>query len=811
VLFVFGFAPAAFAAGQHSHHASKAKPGVPGRSAQHQKLDRELTFRADHKNPNDTTSVIITLTPGASLPAEFKKFARAGKLNLINAHVVDLPNRLLKQVAAHPAVFDVHYNRPIFKHNFRTSLTVGALAAQRAYGMTGAGVGVAVIDSGITAWHPDLMNRSTASYPYGDQRVSKFIDVVNGQGLPYDDNGHGTHVSGIIAGNGHDSKGQKSGVAPDASIVSLKVLDANGLGTIGNIIQALDWVVANRTTYNIRVVNLSVGAGIHESYWTDPLTLAAKRAVDAGVVVVTAAGNIGRNSAGQTQYGGITAPGNAPWVLTVGAYSTQGTPGRGDDVIAGYSSRGPTAVDYAAKPDLVAPGTGTMSLATPGSTFYSTKTAFLVPGLVPTAFVPYLSLSGTSMAAPVVSGTVALMLQANPSLTPNAVKAILMYTAQHHAGYNALTEGAGFLNTVGAVRLAQFYATAQPGQRVPVQKMWSKYVLWGNHKVTGGLLRPTANAYRLGVVWGAGQTPQGENVVWGSECGDATCDNVLWGSDPVPGAVDNIVWGSSCADATCDNMVWGSSNTNAQGDEDDNIVWGSDCGGADCDQVVWGSNVDDPTVTGDPTLTGDNVVWGSSLDGDPSIDLFNVLDNVVWGSSVDDPTVTGDPAATGDNVVWGSTTLDEIVFSDAPPDDNIVWGSDCDPDQGGCDNVVWGSDADGTVVYGDVTATGTITQVQLGQLTDGQLLKLMVKLAVAPPIQSVTTTTSPPTTTTDLLLHLTTTTTVTTTVTTATDWLTGVKTTTTQVTTTTVTTDTWTHLSTTASSTATTTTVGGGI
>src|SRR5438094_1176334 len=326
ILLVLSYAPGAFAAASRGH-AAKAKPGVPGRNAVHTKLDKELTFRAEHQNPLATTSVIVTLQPGAKLPAEFKKYARAGKLNLINGHVVDLPNRLLKQLAAHPDIFDVHYNRPIFKHNFRTSLTVGALAAQRAFGVTGAGVGVAVIDSGITTWHDDLTNHTTASYPYGDQRVSAFVDFGNGQALPYDDNGHGTHVAGIIAGNGYDSSGQKAGVAPNASIVSLKVLDANGHGTISNILQALDWVVANRTTYNIRVANLSVGAGINESYWTDPLTLAAKRAVDAGVVIVAAAGNLGKNAQGLTQYGTITAPGNAPWVLTVGAYSSQGTPG----------------------------------------------------------------------------------------------------------------------------------------------------------------------------------------------------------------------------------------------------------------------------------------------------------------------------------------------------------------------------------------------------------------------------------------------------------------------------------------------------
>src|SRR5213078_3986150 len=217
-------------------------------------------------------------------------------------------------------------------------------------------------------------------YPYGNQRVAKFVDFVNGRTLPYDDNGHGSHVAGTIAGNGSDSGGLKAGLAPTASLVSLKVLDANGQGTISRMIAALNWVAANAATYNIRVVKLSAGAGIYESYWTDPLTLAAKAVTDKGITVVAAAGNHGKNSAGQLQWGGITAPANAPWVLTVGASSTMGTTDRGDDQMASYSSSGPTAIDYGAKPDLVAPGTGTVSLAAPGSTFFVTKAPYLVKG-----------------------------------------------------------------------------------------------------------------------------------------------------------------------------------------------------------------------------------------------------------------------------------------------------------------------------------------------------------------------------------------------------------------------------------------------
>src|SRR6185503_13555466 len=159
---------------------------------------------------------------------------------------------------------------------WRGSPTTGSLAVNHPLGFTGAGVGVAVIDSGIVSWHDDLIPRTLAQYPFGYQRVAAFVDFVGGGTSPYDDNGHGSHVAGIIAGNGYDSNGQKAGVAPDADLISLKVLDGAGRGNISNVIAALDWVLAHHAEHNIRVVNLSVGAAVHESYLTDPLTLAAK-------------------------------------------------------------------------------------------------------------------------------------------------------------------------------------------------------------------------------------------------------------------------------------------------------------------------------------------------------------------------------------------------------------------------------------------------------------------------------------------------------------------------------------------------------
>ena len=281
-----------------------APAAAAGRSPARTLLTREKSddevIRRKSRSPREVSSVIVTFAPGAELPAEFKRFARVrGRLGIINGEVLDLPNGAIAQLERHPQIFRIHDNRPITGHNYRTSLTIGSRAVQRSLGLTGAGIGIAILDSGIAAWHDDLTNNSARLYPYGNQRVSAFVDFVNGRTQPYDDEGHGTHVAGIIAGNGYDSSGDAAGAAPDASLVSLKVLDAEGGGTISSVLAALDWVLANHGRYNIRVVNMSVGASVNESYLTDPLTLAAKRVVDAGIVVVGAAGNRGKNADGR--------------------------------------------------------------------------------------------------------------------------------------------------------------------------------------------------------------------------------------------------------------------------------------------------------------------------------------------------------------------------------------------------------------------------------------------------------------------------------------------------------------------------------
>jgi serine protease AprX len=627
------------------------------------KLDPELTRRAAAAGSR-RSQVIVRLQPGAPLPDTLKQYVRGSKLRLIDGYVLDVPDAALTPLAALPQVASAHQDRPAWAADYLSTRSTGANVAHQSFGYTGAGVGVAVVDSGIASWDDDLTARGGGEYPYGNQRVSKFVDFVNGQSLPYDDHGHGTHVAGIILGNGYDSHGRQVGMAPDASLVSLKVLDGEGRGTISSIIAALDWIAANGAAYNIRVVNLSVGAAVTQSYWIDPLTLAAKRLTERGIVVVAAAGNLGKNADGEPQYGGILAPGNAPWVLTVGASSTNGTVRQNDDVVAGFSSAGPTRGDYLAKPDLVAPGHGVLSLAAPGSALYNASSDSLVTGQVNTPYPPYLSLSGTSMAAPQVSGAAALMLQANPRLTPNLIKAILQYTAASDDAYSALQQGAGFLDVLGAVRLSTFYAANRPGSRMPVEKSWSQHVIWGNHEIAGGYINPLASAWAENIVWGTASW-DAENIVWGTLC--SRCDNIVWGTADAVG--ENIVWGTAAWDAenivwgtaSADNIVWGTS-----GGTTDNIVWGTACGGGNCANVVWG------------TVSADNIVWGT----------VSANDNIVWGTAAEAENIVWGTLAENGNIVWGTASWDaeNIVWGTVGANDNIVWGTASE-----AANIVWGT------------------------------------------------------------------------------------------------------------------------
>ncbi|WP_353094660.1 S8 family peptidase [Tissierella praeacuta] len=277
-------------------------------------------------------------------------------------------------------------------------------------GYEGEGITVAVIDTGV-APHYDLTK------PHN--RIIGFKDIVNNKENPYDDNGHGTHVAGIIAGNGFSSNGKYTGIAPKASILGIKALDENGGGSTSDIIAAISYIVETKDKYNTKVINLSLGTPANNTCDKDPLCKAVDKAIKAGLIVITAAGNSG------PEEGTILSPGINRNAITVGAVDDKRTIDTSDDTIAPFSSRGPT-IEGLMKPDIVAPGVNIKSLSN-------------------TKLDSYSSLSGTSMATPLVSGSVALLLNKHGNLSPQEIKDKITSSCID-LNESKANQGAGMLN-----------------------------------------------------------------------------------------------------------------------------------------------------------------------------------------------------------------------------------------------------------------------------------------------------------------------------------------------------------------------------
>jgi serine protease AprX len=288
---------------------------------------------------------------------------------------------------------------------------------------TGRGVGVAVIDTGITGDVPDFRSSRWNS----TSRVIASAVIDPNASTAADTYGHGTAVAGLVAGNsdardnGDPLRDQYAGSAPNADLISVKVANDDGQATTLDAVYGLQFAVDHKNDYNIRVINMSFRSTDAESYRTDPLDAAAEQAWFDGITVVAAAGNMGTASDAVSY-----APGNDPYVITVGAVDDQGTSDNSDDVIPSWSSRG-TTQDGFTKPDVVAPGAHIVSTLAPNSDFAS---------LCPTCVIDasYFQVSGTSLAAPIVAGVAADLIAAHPNWTPEMVKGALVNSATQLPG-----------------------------------------------------------------------------------------------------------------------------------------------------------------------------------------------------------------------------------------------------------------------------------------------------------------------------------------------------------------------------------------
>lgn len=329
------------------------------------------------------------------------------EIKMIPSLVVDLPFFSLEELARSRYIYKIWQDSPVYAQLDVAVPSSGGLIPYQA-NLNGKGVVVAVLDTGIDP-HEDLTKP--------DNRILAWKDFVNQRKSPYDDNGHGTHVAGIIAGNGNYSNGKYRGIAPEAMLVGVKILNEEGSGKLSDVISGIEWCIDSLSALNIRVINLSIGSEVQESYRTDPLCRVTTAAWERGITICSAAGNSG------PRLRSINTPGINPVIITVGNLDDQNTLTNIDDILAPSSSRGPT-LDKLIKPDLIAPGTNITSLKVGGG---------------------YTTLSGTSMATPLVTGSVALILQKWPNLIPDQIKTLLMRKARD-IGVGPNLQGAGALD-----------------------------------------------------------------------------------------------------------------------------------------------------------------------------------------------------------------------------------------------------------------------------------------------------------------------------------------------------------------------------
>jgi serine protease AprX len=504
------------------------------------KVSSEVVKKIQDGKADDLVPVIVQTVDDPSVLHLAKVHLKGGVVKArhssIKGYSASVPASAIEDLADDPEVERVSLDAPV--HAF-LDIALKAIRADVAFkdnnGLDGSGVGIALVDTGVQL-HPDLSRANGAPQPIE-------VEIVGRERGMQDYYGHGTHVAGILNGSGMMSSGPGAfrtfrGLAPGAQLISLRALQPDGSGQTSDVISAIDWVVQHRRARSIRVLNLSLGHPVYESYLTDPLCRAVERAVTVGIVVVVSAGNDGRLGSG---FGTIDSPGNDPSVITVGAMDDNRTAARDDDVLAPYSAKGPTLVDFVVKPDLVAPGSFLVSLRANGSWIdtahhelvlrageYKTTTDGDRDG-------DYLMLSGTSLAAPMVAGTAALMIQKDPSLRPSDVKTRLMATATKD-GLLPFEDGAGYLDVAAALAATLRSATASSPRAVPQadgtlwfqpidgqwSDTWQQSLIWGGGRRLGDLaLTENDQVTASGLIWGGGSrmldilTVGVDSIIWG--------------------------------------------------------------------------------------------------------------------------------------------------------------------------------------------------------------------------------------------------------------------------------------------------------
>ena len=405
-----------------------------------------------------TESYIISSADYPLLKEKVKalNLAPSHQLAIINAVAVELNQEQLAQLQQ-TLNFTITKNHKVElsggrawgKRKWQPKATVPLyIEADSAHAMRNFGDNVTIgfLDTGLDQLQGTSKGLGLSTDLYGRDKFWGTYDAINNELSNYsnEENGHGTHVASVAGNADYDVYGNVYGVAPNAALVGIKAFDAEGKATYADVIRGIDWALQVKDEINLRVLNMSFSGPARSYYWEDPLNQAVMKAWQAGIVVVDSAGNSGPTPMT------IGVPGNVPYIITVGAMTDNYTESdASDDKLATFSAAGPTFEGFV-KPEIVAPG-GHLS----GLMAFDTQIAQEHPEFHDGG--RYFEMSGTSQAAAVVSGVVALMLSQEPTLTPDEVKCRLMDTA--HAAfdtngelaYSVFQQGSGLINAAGAL------------------------------------------------------------------------------------------------------------------------------------------------------------------------------------------------------------------------------------------------------------------------------------------------------------------------------------------------------------------------
>ena len=442
-----------------------------------------------------------------------------------------------------------------------------------ASGIDGSGVAIAIIDTGL--W-PKVSN---------ELAVEHGVDTVGlatgGPGLPFapglvsDESGHGTHITSVAAGRELSAEGFYEGVAPGADVVVVRAFDDNGYGSYVDVIEGIQWVIDHHAQLNIRVLNLSFSAEPQSYYWDDPLNQAVMAAWEAGIVVITSAGNTGPEPMT------VGVPGNVPYVVTVGSVDDNYTPDdHSDDFLSSFSSTGPTYEGFV-KPEVTAPGGHMLAHMNPNGTIARSYSEYQHES------GHYFTMSGTSQSSAVISGVAALVLQADPTLTPDDVKCRLLSSARpvvDSSGvslYSLFQQGAGLVFAPDAV-FSQATACANIGLDVVADLAGEAHYVGAATQLEDGTFA-LKNPGTQELIGGEGSTWDGAYVfaqgyTWSGGDTGGTTDGYTWSGGDTGGTTDGYTWSGGDTGGTTDGYTWSGGDTG--GTTNDGYTWsGGDTGG----------------------------------------------------------------------------------------------------------------------------------------------------------------------------------------------------------------------------------------